>query len=119
MKNKTLIYSDLSKKQLQHLKQYYIETKVNSMSNEELKEFVLEIISHQINDTIGKEEEMEAWVEMSDFFGEKFEIIILEMQTKYKNDGSLEDIEVDPQKLRQDLLEKNSIEKEKLDMWDD
>ena len=56
MKNKTLIYSDLSKKQLQHLKEFYIQTKVNSMSNEELKEFVLEIISHQINDTIGKEE---------------------------------------------------------------
>ncbi len=119
MKNKTLIYSDLSKKQLQHLKEYYIKTKVNSMSNEELKEFVLEIISHQINDTIGKEEEIEAWGEMSDFFGEKFEIIILEMQTKYKDDGSLQDIEVDPQKLRQDLLQKNSIEKEKLDMWDD
>ncbi len=119
MKNKTLIYSDLSKNQLQHLKEYYIQTKVNSMSNEELKEFVLEIISHQINDTIGKEEEMEAWVEMSDFFGEKFEIIILEMQTKYKNDGNLQDIEVDPQKLRQELLEKNSIETEKLDMWDD
>ncbi len=126
MKNKTLIYSDLSKKQLQHLKEFYIQTKVNSMSNEELKEFVLEIISHQINDTIGKEEEIEAWREMSDFFGEKFEIIILEMQTKYKDDGSLQDIEVDPQKLRQDLLqknsiekEKNSIEKEKVDMWDD
>ena len=119
MKKKTLIYSDLSRNQLQHLKEYYIQTKVNSMSNEELKEFVLEIISHQINDTIGKEEEIEAWREMSDFFGEKFEIIILEMQTKYKDNGSLQDIEVDPQKLRQDLLQKNSIEKEKLDMWDD
>ena len=119
MKNKTLIYSDLSKKQLQHLKEFYIQSKVNSMSNEELKEFVLEIISHQINDTIGKEEEIEAWREMSDFFGEKFEIIILEMQAKYKDDGSLQDIEVDPQKLRQDLLQKNNIEKEKLDMWDD
>ena len=119
MKNKTLIYSDLSKKQLQHLKEFYIQTKVNSMSNEELKEFVLEIISHQINETIGKEEEMEAWREMSDFFGEKFEIIILEMQTKYKDTGSVKDIELDPQKLRQDLLEKNSIETEKQDMWDD
>jgi len=26
---------------------------------------------------------MEAWREMSDFFGEQFEIIILEIQTKY------------------------------------
>ena len=42
------------------------------MSHQELKQYVLEIISHQINDTIGKEEEMEAWREMSDFFGEQF-----------------------------------------------
>ena len=33
------------------------------MSQKELKEFVLDIISHQINDTIGKEEEIEAWEE--------------------------------------------------------
>ncbi len=119
MGNKSLIFSDLSKNQLQHLKEFYIHTKVNSMSNEELKAFVLDIISHQINETIGKEEEMEAWREMSDFFGEKFEIIILEMQTKYKDKVSVKDIELDPQKLRQDLLEKNSIEKEKQDMWND
>ena len=119
MKNRSLIYSDLSKNQLQHLKEFYIKTKVNSMSNEELKAFVSEIISHQINETIGKEEQMEAWREMSDFFGEKFETIILEMQAKYKDTGSLQDIEEDPQKLRQDLLEKNRIEKEKEDMWND
>ena len=59
MKKKKIIYSDLSKKQLEHLKELYIQKKVYSMSNKELKEFVLEIISHQINDTIGKEEEME------------------------------------------------------------
>ena len=38
------------------------------MSHQELKKFVTEIISHQINDTIGKDEEIEAWNEMSDFF---------------------------------------------------
>ena len=119
MRKKSLIFSDLSKNQLKHLKEFYIHTKVNSMSNEELKAFVLEIISHQINETIGKEEEMEAWREMSDFFGEKFEVIIQDMQTKYKDTGSVKDIELDPQKLRQDLLEKNNIEKEKQDMWDD
>jgi len=119
MKKKSIIYSDLSKKQLETLKELYIQKKVESMSHQELKQYVFEIISHQINDTIGKEEEMEAWREMSDFFGEKFEIIIQDMQTKYKDTGSVKDIELDPQKLRQDLLEKNSIEKEKQDMWDD
>ena len=43
------------------------------MSHEELKKYVQEIISHQINDTIDKEEEMEAWREISDFFGDQFE----------------------------------------------
>ena len=83
MKKKSFIYSDLSKKQLENLKELYIQKKVESMSHKELKEYVLEIISHQINDTIDKEEEMEAWREMSDFFGEQFEIVILEIQTKF------------------------------------
>ena len=86
MKKKSIIYSDLSKKQLEILKELYIQKKVESMSHQELKQYVLEIISHQINDTIGKEEEMEAWGEMSDFFGEQFEINILEIQTKYIED---------------------------------
>ena len=86
MKKKPIIYSDLSNKQLENIKEIYIQKKVESMSHQELKQYVLEIISHQIKDTIGKEEEMEAWREMSDFFGEQFEIIILEIQTKYIDD---------------------------------
>ena len=89
MKKKTIIYSDLSKKQLENLKDLYIQKKVDSMSHQELKQYVLEIISHQINDTIGKEEEMEAWREMSDFFGEQFEINILEIQAKYIDDKNV------------------------------
>ena len=54
MKKKSIIYSDLSKKQLGNLKEFYIHKKVNSMSHLELKEYVQEIISHQINNTIGK-----------------------------------------------------------------
>ena len=86
MKKRSLHYSDLSKKQMEYLKEFYAQKKVESMSNQKLKEYVLEIISHQVNDTIGKEEEMEAWREMSDFFGEQFEKIILEIQTKYVDD---------------------------------
>ena len=69
-------------KQLEKLKEFYIHKKVESMSHKELKLYVLEIISHQINDTIDKEEETEAWTEISDFFGEQFEQIIIEIQTK-------------------------------------
>ena len=119
MKKKSIIYSDLSKKQLENLKELYIQKKVESMSHQELKEYVLEIISHQINDTIGKEEEIEAWREMSDFFGEQFEIIILEIQTKYIEDKNVLETEIDPQKQRIELLEKNNLDQEKTDMWDD
>ena len=89
------------------------------MSNQELKEYVLEIISHQINDTIGKEEEMEAWNEMSDFFGEQFEIFILEIQTKYIDDKNVLETEIDSQKQRIELLNRNNLDQEKTDMWDD
>ena len=119
MKKKSINYSDLSKKQLENLKELYIQKKVESMSHQELKKYVLEIISHQINDTIGKEEELEAWREMSDFFGEQFEINILEIQTKYIDDKNVIETEIDSQKQRIELLERNNLDQEKKDMWDD
>ena len=119
MKQKPIIYSDLSKKQLENLKELYIQKKVGSMSHQELKQYVLEIISHQINDTIGKEEEMEAWKEISDFFGEQFEKVILEIQTKYIDYKNVLKTEIDPQKQRIELLERNNLDQEKRDMWDD
>ena len=119
MKKKPIIYSDLSKKQLEKLKEFYVQKKIESMSHLELKQYVLEIISHQINNTIGKEEEMEAWREMSDFFGEQFEIIILEIQKKYIDDKNVIETEIDSQKQRIELLERNNIDQEKKDMWDD
>ena len=119
MKKKFITYTDLSKKQLQHLKELYIQKKVECMNHKELTEFALEIISHQINDTIGKEEEMEAWTEISDFYGDQFERIVLEIQQKYTKKESLENFEEDTQERRLELLEKNSIENTKQDMWDD
>ena len=118
-KKPTITYSDLSKKQLENLKEFYIQKKVESMSHQELKKYFLEIISHQINDTIDKEEEMEAWREMSDFFGDQFEMIILEIQTKYNEDKNCLSKEIDPQKQRLEVLEKNNLDQEKKDMWDD
>ena len=119
MKKKKFIYSDLSKKQLEHLKEFYIQQKVESMSHEDLQQFVLEIISQEINDTIDSEEEIEAWREMETFFGEQFEIVILEMQRKYDDDKKDFEKEIDTQKQRKDLLEKNNLDKNKKDMWDD
>ena len=119
MKKKSISYCDLSKKQLENIKELYVQKKVESMSHQELKQYVLEIISHQINDTIGKEEEIEAWREISDFFGEQFEIIILEIQAKYIDEKNVIETEIDSQKQRIELLEKNNFDQDKKDMWDD
>ena len=119
MKKKSFIYSDLSKKQLEKIKEFYIQKKIESMSQQELKQYVLEIISHQINDTIDKEEEMEAWREMSDFFGEELEMVILEIQTKYIDEKNALETEIDSQKQRIRLLEQNNLDQERKDMWDD
>ena len=119
MKKNSFIYSDLSKKQLEKLKEFYIQKKVESMSHKELEQYVKEIISHQINDTIDKEEEMEAWKEISDFFGDNFEIVIKEMQAKYSDEKNLLEKEIDDQKQRIELLERNNLDQEKKDMWDD
>ena len=119
MKKKPIIYSDLSKKQIENLKELYVQKKIESMSHQELKEYVQDIISHQVNDTIDKEEEMEAWREMSDFFGEQFEIVIQEIQTKYIDEKNVLETEIDAQKQRIELLERNNLDQEKKDMWDD
>ena len=119
MKKKPIIYSDLTKKQLENLKELYVQKKIESMSHQELKEYVQDIISHQVNDTIDKEEEMEAWREMSDFFGEQFEIVIQEIQIKYIDDKNGLETEIDSQKQRIEFLEKNNLDQEKKDMWDD
>jgi len=119
MKKKSFVFSDLSKKQLEKLKEFYIKKKVESMSHHELKQYVQEIISHQINDTIDKEEELEAWREMSDFFGEQFEMVIIEVQSKFIDEQNVPEIEINSQKQRIALLERNNLEQEKKDMWDD
>ena len=119
MKKQQFLYSDLTKKQLESLKEFYVQKKVESMSSQELKLYVLEMISHQINDTIGKEEEMEAWREMSDFFGEEFEITILEIQKRFSDEQNLNETEIDPQKQRLELIEKNNLDQNKKDMWND
>lgn len=119
MKKKSFTYADLSKKQLQHLKELYIQKKVEGMSHKELKAFVLESISHQINETIGKEEEMEAWREISSFYGDQFESIVLEIKQKFVNYENFQNFEEDSTEHRLNLLEKNNIEKNNKDMWDD
>ena len=119
MQKNSLSHLDLSKQGLEFLKDTYVQEKVNSMNEKELKSFVFESIQHQIKDTIGNEEETEAWREMQTFFDETFEGLIHQIKQKFKAyTDLLEEKETDQEK-RSKLLETNTIDKEKEDMWED
>jgi len=116
MPKKQINYSDLSPVELELLKDIYIDQKVKSMNNNELRDFAIENISLQIKSTIGNDEELEAWHEMEDFFKDQFENKIQEikvqMESKKGKDPSLnsERVKVETENNRED---------KKLDMWED
>ena len=120
MAKEDLTYKDLSKGQLENLKQKYIETRISSMSEQSLRDYVRTIITDQITGTVGNEEEREAWKEMKEFFEDDFEKIIKEVLQI--NSPSDETISPEQQELerRLDLLEKRKKEKKENsneDMW--
>ena len=116
MAKKKINYSDLSNKELEILKDTYIELKVKSMNINDLKGFAFENISLQIKNTIGNDEELEAWQEMEDFFKDEFLNTIQEIQIKLrsKND-ELTNLNIEEKKL----IAEDTSEDKKLDMWED
>ena len=56
-----LSYKDLSENELDALKDIYISSRVNNMTESDLRKFVKEIIIDQIKGTVGNAEEKEAW----------------------------------------------------------
>ena len=116
MAKKKINYSDLSNKELELLKDIYIDLKVKSMNINDLKGFAFENISLQIKNTIGNEEELEAWQEMEDFFKDEFLSRIQDIQIKLrsKND-ELTNLNIEEKKL----VVEDTAEDKKLDMWED
>ena len=116
MAKKKINYSDLSNKELELLKDIYIDLKVKSMNINDLKGFAFENISLQIKNTIGNEEELEAWQEMEDFFKDEFLNTIQDIQIKLrsKND-ELTNLNIEEKKF---AIE-DTVEDKKLDMWED
>ena len=116
MAKKQFNYSDLSPKELELLKEIYIELKVKSMTLADLKEFATDNISLQIKNTIGNDEEIDAWKEMEEFFKDDFEDTIKGIQMKI---GSKNIAQSDPI-IRQVKVEAaNKEDVKKLDMWED
>ena len=116
MAKKQLNYSDLCNKELGLLKDIYINRKVKSMDNNDLKDFAIENISLQIKNTIGNDEELEAWQEMKEFFKDEFENIIKEIQTKV---GSKDEIQADLNVKGIKVSTEVDGEDKKIDMWED
>tara|TARA_Y100001978_G_scaffold137066_2_gene122560 strand:- start:863 stop:1213 length:351 start_codon:yes stop_codon:yes gene_type:complete len=116
MPKKQINYSDLSSKELELLKDTFIDKKVKSMNNDDLKNFAYDNISLQIKNTIGNEEESEAWKEMEMFFKDDFENIIREIQVKLGSKKN-EEFNLNPEKIKFET--EFTVEDKKLDMWED
>ena len=116
MAKQKINYSDLSNKELELLKDIYIDLKVKSMNINDLKGFAFENISLQIKNTIGNEEELEAWQEMEDFFKDEFLSRIQDIQIKLrsKND-ELTYLNIEEKKPTSN----DAAEDKKPDMWED
>tara|TARA_Y100000589_G_C27037441_1_gene581681 strand:- start:543 stop:893 length:351 start_codon:yes stop_codon:yes gene_type:complete len=116
MAKKKFNYSDLSTKELEILKDLYIDQKVKSMNNNALKDFVIEHISIQIKNTIGNEEELEAWQEMEGFFKDEFDNKIQDIQIKMRSKNN----ENTNLNITETILNnENNAEEQKIDMWED
>ena len=111
-----ITHSDLSTKELELLKDIYIKLKVNSMNVNDLREFVTENISLQIKNTIGNDEELEAWHEMEEFFKDEFDNTIRDIQIKLRSKKN-EYTNLTIGELKPDTEEKGKDKK--LDMWED
>ena len=116
MTKKQIQYSDLSPKELEQLKEKYIELKVKSMNNNDLKDFAFENISLQIKNTIGNDEELEAWQEMEDFFKDEFHTTIQNIQIKMRSKNG----EITYSNIEEKIPANADVgEDKKLDMWED
>ena len=114
-----LTYKDLSEKELDALKDMYISSRVNSMTEIDLRKFVKEIIIDQIKGTVGNAEEKEAWEEIKDHFSEDLSKKIIEVKEKCSKNRKVEqktseEIEFD---RRLGLLKQQQEEQTSKDMW--
>ena len=114
-----LTYKDLSETELDTLKDMYISSRVNSMTESDLRTFVKEIIIDQIKGTVGNAEEREAWEEIKDHFSEDLSKKILEVKEKCNKNHKVE--QKSPEEIEFDrrlgLLKQQQEEQSSKDMW--
>ena len=112
-------FKDLSHSQLDALKELYIESRVKSMSEIDLRKFAREVLDLSVRGTVGNEEEKEVWKEMKDHFDDQFDQKLKEVI----KDNASEDLTIAPQEKelqkRIELMEQRKQEKNNTveDMW--
>tara|TARA_Y100001968_G_scaffold172696_1_gene158079 strand:+ start:280 stop:633 length:354 start_codon:yes stop_codon:yes gene_type:complete len=114
-----LTYKDLTETELDSLKDMYIISRLNSMTENDLRSFVEEIIIDQIKGTVGNAEEKEAWEEIKEHFSEDLSKKILEVKAKCSKKTKVElksPEEIEFEK-RLGLLKQQEEEKSSKDMW--
>ena len=114
-----LTYKDLTERELDFLKDLYISSRVNSMTENDLRLFVKQIIIDQIKGTVGNSEEKEAWQEIKDYFSDDLSKKILEVKAKFSKQTKEElkrpeEIEFDK---RLGHLKQQQEKKSSNDMW--
>ena len=115
-----LNYKDLCEQELDTLKDMYISSRVNAMTESDLRKFVKEIIVDQIKGTVGNAEEKEAWDEIKEHFSDDLSKKILDVKEKCNKNPKIEqksqeEIEFDK---RLGLLKQQEKEEESCkDMW--
>ena len=110
---------DLTKAQLDLLKEMYLDSRLKSMTEYDLRKFVRDVLELQVRGTVGNEEEREVWKEMKEHFDDLFEQRIREVL----NNNDLDEVHVSPDqedfKKRLLALEQRKKEDNKAnqDMW--
>ena len=114
-----LTYKDLNNNELDTLKDMYISSRVNTMTEIDLRTFVKEIIIDQIKGTVGNAEEKEAWEEIKDHFSGDLSQKILEVKEKCNKNSKIEQKSTDEIEFdrRLGLLRQQQEEQSSKDMW--
>ena len=114
-----LTYKDLSATELDTLKDMYISSRVETMTESDLRNFVKEIIIDQIKGTVGNAEEKEAWEDIKEHFSEDLTTKILEAKEKCNKNQKVD--QKSPEEIefnrRLGLLKQQQEEKSNNDMW--
>jgi len=118
LKNEEISFKDLSKAQLNALKDLYIDERVESMSEVELRKFAREVLELQVRGTVGNEEEREVWKEMREYFNENF---VHKIKDVIKTKGKEERIPTEEEEFQKRLQvlgqRKQEENKTNEDMW--